>query len=309
MIQLARDGLRTDLSQSEIDKLRAHFASNAYLRFPNLIEPRLLSFVSQALSKSTFKERQHTVGSESALLEGPAPSMLRFLLNDKAVLELVRELTGVPSIGSFGGRIYKLAPEKGQLLNWHTDVFEQRLLALSINLNPEIHRGGVLLLRERNSSQKAAEIANTGFGDAVIFKVDPGLEHCVTAVEGSVPRIAFAGWFLSGSTESFLVEGLVKQAKFEPLSEKQWFEKDQVCMADGVALRPSKSGGILYNAELDTYYSLDDVGHRIWQALENTHSITQTIENMAQQYEVNRPQLTADIYDFVNKLQGAGLLA
>jgi len=40
-----------------------------------------------------------------------------------------------------------------------------------------------------------ASIANTGPGDAIVFRIDGALEHMVTPVSGAVSKIAWAGWF------------------------------------------------------------------------------------------------------------------
>jgi hypothetical protein len=39
-------------------------------------------------------------------------------------------------------------------------------------------------------------VANTGAGDAVLFRIAERLEHRVTSLRGDVPRTAYAGWFL-----------------------------------------------------------------------------------------------------------------
>ena len=53
-------------------------------------------------------------------------------------------------------------------------------------------------IRERASGKVVSEIANTGFGDAIIFRLDKGLQHRLTDMQGAVPKTAFAGWFEPG---------------------------------------------------------------------------------------------------------------
>jgi hypothetical protein len=39
------------------------------------------------------------------------------------------------------------------------------------------------------------ELPNTEPGDAIFFRIAPALQHVVSAVEGMVPKTAYAGWF------------------------------------------------------------------------------------------------------------------
>ena len=41
------------------------------------------------------------------------------------------------------------------------------------------------------------QVANTGLGDAIIFRLRSDLEHLATDVEGTIEKTAFAGWFRS----------------------------------------------------------------------------------------------------------------
>jgi hypothetical protein len=81
--------------------------------------------------------------------------------------------------------------------DWHDDVSEDRMVALSINLSKEIYSGGILQIREWESQRIIQEAANVGFGDGILFRLADSLEHRVTDVEGRVPKTAFAGWFRS----------------------------------------------------------------------------------------------------------------
>lgn len=54
----------------------------------------------------------------------------------------------------------------------------------------------MLQIAERDSKRILAEVANTGYGDAVIFEISEDLEHRVTEVEPGPDKTAFAGWFV-----------------------------------------------------------------------------------------------------------------
>ena len=68
---------------------------------------------------------------------------------------------------------------------------------MSVNLSPEVFEGGDLQIREAESKRQVAHLRNTGFGDAVIFRIHPSLEHQVLPLTGAVDRSAYAGWFLA----------------------------------------------------------------------------------------------------------------
>jgi len=80
---------------------------------------------------------------------------------------------------------------------WHNDMVEDHMLAMSINLSSEIYSGGILQIRDKYSQRIVHEVANLGFGDAIVFRLAGSLEHRITNVEGTVPKTAFAGWFRS----------------------------------------------------------------------------------------------------------------
>ncbi|MEO6060810.1 MAG: 2OG-Fe(II) oxygenase, partial [Thermoflexales bacterium] len=95
------------------------------------------------------------------------------------------------------GRVYRMAPGEGHFDSWHGDVGQGRQIALSINLGSADYEGGLLQLArsDSDSSDLLAEIANTGAGDALVFRIAPWLRHRVTDIAGTVAKTAYAGWF------------------------------------------------------------------------------------------------------------------
>ena len=71
-----------------------------------------------------------------------------------------------------------------------------------MNLSDGVFQGGRFQLTHAGHDEVETEIANTGPGDAILFRIHGDLRHRVSAVEGPVPRVAFAGWFQS--TPDFL---------------------------------------------------------------------------------------------------------
>ena len=90
-----------------------------------------------------------------------------------------------------------MVPGGGHYDSWHGDEGFDRMVAMSVNLSSKPYEGGVLQIRDNNTAGILHEVANTGFGDAILFRIGPGLTHRVTTVEGSLPKTAFAGWFRS----------------------------------------------------------------------------------------------------------------
>jgi hypothetical protein len=82
-----------------------------------------------------------------------------------------------------------------------------RLVALSVNLNTAPYEGGVLSIREAATERILCELTNSGFGDAILFRIDERLQHRVSDVEGTVAKTALAGWFESAPDYRTLLMG------------------------------------------------------------------------------------------------------
>jgi hypothetical protein len=176
----------------------AEFAAHHRVVFPRLLDAQLLNAVLQRAATEGYVPRVHEgIGVEDCLAPGPTTGALELLLNDPAVFRLVEDVTGCSSIGCFDGRVYRMIPGGSHYDSWHTDCGRHRLVALSINLSPAEVCGGVLQLAARGSHEILAEVANTGPGDGLLFRLMPELQHRVTPVFGEVPKIAYAGWFCS----------------------------------------------------------------------------------------------------------------
>ena len=197
-LQIDRAATRVDLSDAAT--ARAHFQRHHWLRLPNLLDGETLQHVQNALVRATFVEVRHTNVTPPSIDVCMAPNalsaMLELLCNDAAMLRAVESLTGCAPLVRFNGFVYRLAPATGHHHNWHNDVLHGRRVAMSINLEAHPYAGGVLMIRERASQRVIEQVENTGAGDAVLFRIDPVLQHRATAVSGGV-KTAFAGWFRS----------------------------------------------------------------------------------------------------------------
>jgi hypothetical protein len=72
---------------------------------------------------------------------------------------------------------------------------------MSLNLSTALFRGGHLQIQEADSQRMIHDVANVGMGDALFFRIDRSLRHRNTDLEGTAPKTAFTGWFLSRPQE------------------------------------------------------------------------------------------------------------
>jgi hypothetical protein len=192
-------------SDGELARLRAHFERRHHLALPGFLDPALLDTLRGKLAATDFARIDRNVGSELRPLDTAPYFALELLLNTRAMLELLPRLTGCPRPACFTGRIYRRAPGGGHVSRWHTDVNEDgRMVTLSVNLSDAPYRGGTTLVREADTKRVVCELPNTGFGDAILFPIDPRFEHRVLDVEGEVPKTALAGWFNSKPDPRYL---------------------------------------------------------------------------------------------------------
>jgi hypothetical protein len=213
MIQLRRAGLVAD--REDVERLRIQFAEMHWVRLTSLLEQQLLSRVLSDIEQGNWRESGAArFYSESNLEPGPALSLLKFVTNSPKFLEVISEITGCDSLNWFDGRVYRMQSNAGHKDEWHNDTGKNRQVAMSLNLSPRGYGGGVLQMREAKSHRMIAEIANTGLGDAVLFRLSKDLEHYVTDVQAGEPKTAFAGWFSAeeGMMELLIIQKAIQRA-------------------------------------------------------------------------------------------------
>jgi len=197
MIQLHSSGTHVDAET--VARLEQEFHGRHLVLLPKLLEPKLLEFVLSRIEQGPWQTKIHEkIGSEVVLGDILLRNMLHLVTNAPGFLEAVRKISGCGNITWFRGRIYRFIPGQGHYDSWHTDHMDRRVVAMSLNLSSKVYEGGILQLRDRNSKQILLETANTGCGDAVLFRISEDLDHRVTDVTGKEPKTAFAGWFKSG---------------------------------------------------------------------------------------------------------------
>ena len=199
MIQITKSGLVAHETDAELEDLRARFDRQHCLRLRQFFDPALLEMTQRQMERAAFHERVHEhldpppvdlSMEHNALLSG-----LLLLLNDPKLFALVRRITGCAEIGCFTGSVYCMKAALRHSDTWHNDLVEHRLVSMSINMSTGVYSGGVLYLKDTVTGEVVHEVANTGFGDAIIFRLAPNLKHKLSGVDGPVDKVALAGWF------------------------------------------------------------------------------------------------------------------
>ena len=66
---------------------------------------------------------------------------------------------------------------------------------------------------------------------------------------------------------------------------------------------------VLLDLSSGLYFGLDGVGQRIWQAVADGKTLSETVDIVVAEYDVDRDQATADVLQFASTLLERGLLA
>ena len=199
IILVTKTGTICSESREDIERMRQEFCQKHCIRLPKFLEPSLLQIVQRQIEKAQFYERMHRdLGSEGCMYDNTTPVLLLHLLvNNKTLFQAIEQITGCDPIGCFRGRLYRVIPGHSHHDSWHSDMTDHRMIAMSINLSTEVYYGGVLQIRDEELGQIVYEATNTGFGDAIIFRLASRLKHRLTGLEGTASKTAFAGWFRS----------------------------------------------------------------------------------------------------------------
>ena len=196
MIQLRKAGLVAD--REDVERLRCEFEENHFVMLRDLLDPQLLSLVLSHFERGQWRDSVESGFYSECVLENcAAPALLQFVSNTPKFLETISEITGCDALTWFVGRVYRMRPNIDHTDKWHDDDADGRLIGMSVNLSPRGFEGGLFQMREAKSRRMLVEIANTGLGDAIFFRLSHDFQHRVTEVPGGEPKTAFAGWFTS----------------------------------------------------------------------------------------------------------------
>jgi len=198
MPQLTRSAFVCAEPAEALDSLRREFDRRHVIRLRAFFHPDLLSFIKAGVRQATFFDRPHAdIAREECMDENTTLAMLSLIANDHSLFRCVERVTGSDTIRIFNGRVYVMRSDAPHFDRWHGDTTDGRLIGMSVNLSDGVFDGGRFQLTHVGHDEPEIEIANTGPGDAILFRIREDLRHRVSAVEGKVPRVAFAGWFQS----------------------------------------------------------------------------------------------------------------
>lgn len=197
-LQVSRRGIQVP-DQAGAAALRRRFDAEHCVRIESFVARDLLEWLRGRIASARFTEYVH------ADVEPPCVDLLMndaqldltvwSLFNDARLFDAVHRLTGCGPIGCYHSRIYAMDPSPSHFDSWHDDIEEDnRLVAMSVNLGGA-YEGGLLRIREASTGRVVHEVANTGDGDAILFRIRDDLQHMVTPVSGVRRKVALAGWF------------------------------------------------------------------------------------------------------------------
>jgi hypothetical protein len=197
-VQLDADRL---ILPSDLSSLRQQFSKQHGLRLDQLLTQDLNRLILSQIERGPWLPNAHgEIGRELVLDNQPALAALRWIVNTPEFLRAIEYITGCGPISVFDGRIYRMDPGTDHYDSWHDDTADNRVVGMSLNLSCLPYSGGVFQLRQKNGPI-LCELPNVVHGDAIIFRISPKLSHRVTAMEGTEPKIAFAGWFRTGTKD------------------------------------------------------------------------------------------------------------
>jgi hypothetical protein len=83
---------------------------------------------------------------------------------------------------------------------------------------------------------------------------------------------------------------------------------NRVCVPPDVLMSNLDGESVLLNLQTETYFGLDEVGTRMWDALTGAESIQAAFDALAGEYDVEPAELRRDLADLLDKLTDQGLL-
>jgi len=319
MLQLTQRGTTFRGNAAEVACLRATFERRHALPLPQFLPSPLLSYIQKALTHAVF-EANGEPGFFAEVRLSPAKPIwdhLLFMMNDPALFHWVEQITGCDAIGRFSGRVYRRSPGSNHYDDWHDDDIETRMIGISVNLGRETFSGGALKLRDALSKKQIYEMANTGFGDAVLFSISEHLQHIVMPLEGTAERTALAGWFRREPDYATELNAAIVDQRPVPRGQADG-------QTGGLPAQLRLSDEALYHAAGDDllvhvngvsgvngrarFYKLNGVGREILERLVATGTPATVIAHMMDEYDVPADELTQAVRRLVAELQSQWVL-
>jgi len=65
---------------------------------------------------------------------------------------------------------------------------------------------------------------------------------------------------------------------------------------------------LLFNIDDGNYYSLNEIGSRIWELCDGNHSVSQLVAALAAEYDITNEELEKDVAELLETLQSGQLI-
>lgn len=212
MIQFTSSGVEVTASAARLAEAKEEFQKRRMLLLPGLLSPELVASIRRGMEQDGFEDPPVLVDGPDAvyrgvyqggkvgqdLKAGDTAKLIAARTNDPRLLAFVEAITGSPPLQRCIGRVFRLFPMRDDL-PWHTDAEGGRLSDLIFNLSPVRHEGGLFQMREKASQQIFNEVDDGAFGDGLLIRISPEIEHHYKAITGTLPKVTFSGWFVPKS--------------------------------------------------------------------------------------------------------------
>jgi hypothetical protein len=209
MIQFTSDGVQVTATPEELREAGEEFDRRKLMHLPGLLSAELAEAVRVGIERDGFEEPEAATGGEDDvyrgayqggkvgqdLRQGPVAQVVADRTNDPQLLEFMKAITGSPPLTRCVGRVFRLFPMADDL-PWHTDAEGGRLADLIIDLSAVPHEGGRFEMRDAGTREILNAVDSMAFGDALLIRISPDIEHHYKAVTGSIPKVTFSGWFV-----------------------------------------------------------------------------------------------------------------
>lgn len=206
MIRFTSSGVEITASPARLSEAKEEFERRRLLYLPGLLSPELADIVRAGIERDGFEEPDQSVTSVyrgayqggkvgEDLRPGAAAEVIANRTNDLRLLRFVETITGSPPLTKCIGRVFRLFPMADDL-PWHTDAEGGRLADLIIHLSAVQHEGARFEMRDAHTREIFNSVDKMEFGDALLIRISPHIEHHYKAVTGSVPKVTFSGWFV-----------------------------------------------------------------------------------------------------------------
>jgi len=209
MIQFTTDGVEVTASPAQLREARNEFRTRKLLHLPGLLSPDMADLVRTGIEKDGFEDPEPERATATTafrgayqgakvgqdLRAGATARVIEDRTNDPQLLQFVQTIAGSPPLSRCVGRIFRLSP-MAEDLPWHTDAEGGRLADLIIDLSVVRHEGGRFEMRVARTHEVVNTVDVMGFGDGLLIRISPDLEHHYKAIAGSTHKVTFSGWFV-----------------------------------------------------------------------------------------------------------------